>query len=343
MDDSTSRSIQEALGAAMKREWPDLHEPVDFWLFMENRPIITPSWDLQPDEAWIVPSSGGIHSGLKMTAEQGTLIATICALYALEACGLDINEWPQQTEFTLAIQGDDVHLETDKPVNLDAWRAAWLELGYDCELAPDTRFLSRHRVAGSSFPVAGRIVQQTMSNEHEPQGPEALGLAYLGFFARSEGVEQLPVTLQTEAWNVISTAAWVQATGQPSLETLRHWCGNAPQARTEIARALQSVAGQAWLAAAERDAEHSAASAAQVAFAASMGMTTSRTASLDATIEQVIVTARSLPPHDLMSEAVAGYQACSTSNVAGWSWLARLAKRLHLTADPIETQFQEAT
>jgi len=329
MDDSTNRGLQLALAAAIAAQWPDLSEEVAFWMYLEDRPIITPSWDLDPTEAWVVPTGGGIHSGIKMTSEQGTLLAITSALYALASSGVDVSDWPNSSSVRILCQGDDIHIVATHAIDASAWSQAWAKLGYECELEDDDRFLARHRVAGLAFPVAGRIVQQTLSNEHEHVGRGSEGLSILGFASRSANSELLPQWLQALTWDVVKHAAWVEQAGASDLATLRQWCTTAPEALQKVEQALRDVAGMSWLARAVRDAEHSASSAAELEMAEMMGIDIDALISQDRIVSDIITAASTLTRAEAMDEAVRGYFAVlNDRRTRGGDWLSRLATRL---------------
>jgi len=267
-DINVSRPLQTLIAWHTSRARPQISAAVNFWLHAERLPLICPSWARNFNLCTVMFSDGGTHSGLKPTAEIGTLISVIACLYACYLCGLNPFEWPYMPKASLLVQGDDVLAATDVPLDPDVWQAAYADLGLTSALIQGDLFLSRHMSQpGRTLPNAGRIIQQTLSNEHEPKGtPEEVdGLLILGFIARTEQCEHLPAELSVEAATICRLAEWTErysaARKGRGLDGMRHSLMNDPAAQRAIVTSLNHARNQDWLTRQYRDREHSPAAA----------------------------------------------------------------------------------
>lgn len=266
-DISVTRELQVLVSWALARAMPHLANDLQTWLAVETLGLITPSWALNYGLATLEKFRGGTRSGVKTTAEAGQLYSVIATLYALSLHGFDVTAWPHGQDFAIVVQGDDVLVSVNRPLDADAWAQAYATLGLKAELIKGDMFLSRHMsTEGLSAPVGGRIVQQTLSNEHEPVGEESttIGILALGFIARTEGSERLPLELQRSVGQACSHARWLSKygvqTGQAvPVSTLRGMLMRSPLVKVDIDAALRERVGESWLATQVREAEHSPA------------------------------------------------------------------------------------
>lgn len=336
-DTSLVPELQAVLADAIAFSWPELSADAEFWLWSEALPLIGPDYNLDSRGASVVSVGGGIRSGSKFTAEQGTAIATVCDLYGLHRLGYDYREWPLSDKFRTVHQGDDILTSTKKKLDPHAYSAACLELGLKVDLIEGQVFLSRHQLPTGSAPLSGRLVQQTMSNEHERTGKGALGIAYLGYIARTHGASLLPAELQSAAWSVISEAAWVRglpAAARSGLLPLREYLMSDPGIADIIGDALKSTEGSDWLTIAMREAEHSSTAVQIVKFAEKVGVSTTDLQGLDRTLALLSEAAATLPERERMSWAFSGYSAVMTGQEHGWFWLQQIADRLKINVHP---------
>lgn len=299
-DLSVQVQLQALVASLLAEEWPAISGPAATWLIAEQRGLIGPSWRLRQGECAYTTSIGATSSGLKPTAEIGTLIATAATRYALHLQGDDFRKWPWTSTFVSLHQGDDARVSGAETLDPDSWQRAYADVGLDCELIPGYTFLARlHWPDGHLSPLTGRLVQQTVSNEHERKGPDALGLLYLGFIARTEGVTGCPQHLLEPAWELIRGVEWVQRLMKwhslSSIADLRHHLMTHPNAKAVIEASIRAAASDSWLVAHARDAAHSLTSRAITALAVQRGWDASRFVSADFTCEHVCNAVSSLP------------------------------------------------
>lgn len=325
-DSSVNAEIQDAVGEAWSRAFPELSATIRFWRYMETRPLLTPSWELSDGGCGIVQSVGGIKSGLKLTSEFGTFLNIAATLYAIESAGGPRAEWwpSEDAPITLFVLGDDARISSAVELDPTAWTNAFAELGLKCEIFPGVGFLSRiiHPDVINT-PIAGRIVQQTMSHEHERKGAEALGLAYLGFIARTEGVDRLPEVLQRAAWDVIQEAEWVRKLpAQRSITGLRNYLLESASVQETIADALRTTAGTSWYNENLRASEHSVPSAIAVSIAdhavARLGAVSHAQAQV---VEAIATRVVGMGAQFRLREAIAGYFALASGSKPGYEWM----------------------
>jgi len=267
-DVSVTRELQTMIAWHLSVEFPHLKEAINFWLAAETLPMIGPSWARTHGACSTYRFLGGTRSGLKTTAEVGTLFSLIAALYALSRHGLDVFKWPFLRDAKLLVQGDDILVATERRLDAATWSAAYAELGLKATLLDGNMFLSRHHDgSGQSFPSAGRIAQQTISNEHEPHGePEVTdGILALGFIARTEGAELLPKDLRTQSATICRHAEWFDRFDIPNgfrtdIADTRKWLRLSTKVQGAIRTALDARASLPWLARELRDREHSPSS-----------------------------------------------------------------------------------
>jgi hypothetical protein len=327
-DTTVSPELQDLLREELTTAFPDLDDTIGFWRVMENRPLLSPSWNLDRDSISILSYDGGTRSGLKMTSEIGTLISLCAVLFSLQQQGFDYTKWPKvNNEFAVLILGDDVRLSSSRRIDPTGWEESHALIGLKAEIVEGHGFLSRH---ASPFledaPIGGRIVQQTMSNEHEVMGEKYLGLQYLGFFARTAGYEVLPKEIQNLVWNCVKHANWIiklqSETRLRSIEDVRYHIQESRTIRDEIESALKESEGLEWYRIGERAADHSRASYERVRIAKEIVANVGKEAeSLDILIDSVSRKLSQRSRSERMLLAQEGFFAVSTSPTEGWRWL----------------------
>jgi hypothetical protein len=326
-DLSVPAGLQEAVATLWKEIWPDLTLEIDYWIASERLPLVTPSWSLA--DAWCAVNTafGGTRTGLKLTSEIGTFIAVWAVLYSLAKQGVDITSWPLADSFKSIHQGDDVGISSNHELDRAAFTAAFAEFNLKCELVEGDGFLSRHHVGGQSLPIASRVIQQTMSNEHEQKGKRAVGILYLGFMARSEGVDLLPPRLQSQVWSVIRHAEWIARSPATSVVSLLNWLAEDEQQAT-ILKSLESSVGETWLEQQARSAEWQHAAAGAMIIAKRLGVTLDASSSRDSAVELLSEACERMPSSERRLWAARGYSATTSGHIASDAWMANLADDL---------------
>jgi hypothetical protein len=321
-DASVTPELQDVLAHAMARAWPDLLQLIKLWRIIEELPFITPSWSFTPGRCALIQALGGTRSGIKTTAEAGTLYARAATEYALRRQG-----WAP-TDCAILSLGDDIRLGTSQPLDPALWSSSFADVGLACNLLEGDGFLARHLSPTlDGVPIAGRIVQQTMSNERERFGEPALGITYLGFLARTERVQSLPPFLKNLSWTVIRHAAWIQKLCHQhaisSLDELRTLIEHDATIRITMIDALRSVEGTAWYTEHERAAEHSPVGK-ELLMYVSRALTEYRAER--ATLQHLIDAASNrlcaLPTPQRLRLAAEGYFSVTHGSLQAWKWLA---------------------
>jgi len=267
-DVSVTRELQTLIAWHLGEAFPRLRPALKFLLFAETLPMIAPHWGRDSGACSVMTFLGGTRSGLKTTAEVGTMYSTIAALYALHRQGVPYSAWPYYKDMALLIQGDDVLIASNKPVQTDDWADAYSRMGLKSKLVPGDMFLSRHHdLEGQPFPCAGRIIQQTLSNEHEKTGDPAIvdGLLILGFTARSEMAQRIPSFLSQAAARCCRHADWLTrylpSNQFSTLADMRTYLLTSATANQAVQRALEASANLPWLLSEYRAREHSPSAA----------------------------------------------------------------------------------
>lgn len=214
-----------------------------------------------------VTRSGFLSSGILPTAEIGNIIhQPIIDEFLYRAGYKDPIKARQTGDVVMLLQGDDLLLHAE---NIDAESVAqvYSEVGLKAKIVRSNRFLMKFRFPGHQYPVAGRILQQTAFNEHEPLGRHALALGVIGLAARwAEGPHP---TMIPDLRAAISETGFGKL-GIVDGPSAKKWLASPPGADA-AKRALESAAGEAWFQRHLRDAEYKPSSAAIVQFAAEMG------------------------------------------------------------------------
>jgi len=328
-DKSVPAWLQVAIAESWKRVWPHLTAEIDFWISCERRGLITPDWELDSNHCAVVSSLGGTRTGLKLTSEIGTWAGLWATLTALLDQGVDISTWPASPVFTSLQQGDDVRIGSHKQLDPDQWAASFLTFNLKCDLVLGDGFLAKHTINGLATPIAGRLVQQTMSNEHEPRGRSSLGISYIGFLARVQGWEALPPRYQQAIWSVIRHAKWIRDTGVGGIAPLVKFL-QGPIAQEEIRTALLTKQGQSWLEEEARTPDRNVTAQAILALAQKLGVPVSAVSSLDRDVDALIRSSLTLPEPEKLQLASEGWAALNSGPTAGVNWARRLTQRINL-------------
>lgn len=311
-DQSMTTAVQEAVRDALLRHFPELRVQIELWFGLEQQQLITPSWSLDDATCVLVRVLASIKSGLKLTSEFGTLVTLVVALFALDMQGIDVSGWPDDIDFLSYHSGDDVRLSVNRELDLELWKQAFAMVHLNCELLPGHGFLSRH-VSELIFdaPIAGRIVQQSISNEHEPRGPYALGLVLLGFLARSTGAEKLPVVLQDAIMMVIRETAWFQKLGlSGTLTDVRQQMLRSDRVVATIKASLENSIAESWYQEQVGAADHSPTAALAVELADALAPELGeRIKHRNAMLEEAMARSRALSDSARLKAAADGYFA----------------------------------
>lgn len=258
-DLTVSYSLQSTLCDLMTEAFPELGWAARIWLYYESRPVISPNRMLAPGYT-LTTTRGATHSGQRLTAEVGTLITLITTLYVLKQLRPDhdpVTSW-LRGDVMLLVQGDDVLIGTPEPLDIDEWTNRWRDVGLNCELLDARRFLSKHRVGSMAYPVAGRIVQQTLSNEHEPSAAMPLDwdpMLVLGLQSRW-GVGPYP-GLERLTEGPLKATALYERTGVFDGPTATQWLSR-PKNKARLQVVLNKLASSPWMERLRRDAPYKA-------------------------------------------------------------------------------------
>jgi len=338
-DTSVSRPLQTLLAWAVGRVRPDFRGVLNAWQKAESLPLITPHWNLIHGLCSIETFIGGTRSGVKTTAEAGTFYALVATLFALYLHGMDPFMWPYMPDASVLIQGDDVLVAADIQLDADTWADAHERLGLKAALVRGDLFLSKHMSLGIGAPVGGRIVQQTLSNEHEPLGDPTIsqGLLALGFMARCERSALLPPKLRQLVGKQCRHAFWTRKYpilhhGPPDIAKMATDLSRDATARQDIHFSLEQSVGTEWLTQQWRDREHSPAAAAVVAWALARGLQPGRDAiSLAQTTERLAKSIQAWPIPDRLAWATDAAKANLTSKRAADDVFSRLLTQQGIT------------
>jgi len=341
-DVSVVRELQTLIAWHFAHVEPALAGPARFWLAAEALPMIGPSWDRSFDSCSVFTFLGGTRSGLKTTSESGTIYALIATLYALHQQGVNIWSWPRLKDMSLLIQGDDVLVATDVALDPAAWAASYADLGLTSELIEGDLFLSRHHdCVGAPYPSAGRIIQQTLSHEHEKTGDEETtkGLLALGLIARSEHTDRMPQEYRAIAGKSLEHASWLtkycHAADFDDLAKIRNRLLSSSEVAHDISVALEAAEGATWIVEELREVEHSP-SAQLLAKYISTKAPELLTESLnkDAAVAGIVAALSTLPRGQRVALA-ASYATLAMEDTAGADLeLIRLITRFHETTTP---------
>jgi hypothetical protein len=142
---------------------------------------------------------------------------------------------------------------------VDKFKTAYDNLGLQLKLLPSRRFLSQFRVGDKTWPLGGRIIQQTCFNEHEPLGKQMLPINILGLRERW-GTGPMPQFTEPVR-EVLKMTTLYETTGVFDGPSARAWLASS-QGTKALAATLERLANSDWMAAIIRDAEFSASAAA---------------------------------------------------------------------------------
>ena len=155
----------------------------------------------------------GRYSGSKLTTAFNSIGHAAAHMIAFEKAGLTSDNDPNRfrEKVIIRIQGDDVIMvrRDECPIReydryLGILPAVMRDFGFETEVFPGNTFLMRHYDGnGNDHPVLSRVLQQTVSPEHQKTDPR---VQLIGQAARTSGWEGIPPELkamQTDVEEVI--------------------------------------------------------------------------------------------------------------------------------------------
>lgn len=246
-DQSVSPSLQEALANIIAEIDPSLADQARLYLYAERRSVITPPYIGQLGCS-VVTTRGATHSGQRLTAEVGSMICAATTLFALSSL-MKLSPaalWDRfmSGEWMLLVQGDDLLIGLPTVIDPAAWEAQWLKVGLKCHVLSGYRFLMKHRLAEGDFPVGGRIVQQTLSNESEPSGTHWDPILVLGMHARWGAGPPQPYADQVRT--CLKTSEFFERTGVIDGPTALTWL-QVPENQRALQLKIARLASMPWL------------------------------------------------------------------------------------------------
>jgi hypothetical protein len=164
-----------------------------------------------------------------------------------------LRRW-QDSTFILVNQGDDILLASSGEIDATEWASEWLKYGLKCELLNAIRFLAKHRLPTGAHPVGGRIVQQTIANEHEPVGLHWDPILVLGM--QSRWANGPPPALMEVTRAVLKSTSFAARTGVYDGPTADAWLESPTNARA-LADLLRRLSRDSWIQQLRREAPHS--------------------------------------------------------------------------------------
>lgn len=248
---------------------------VDDYVFLDGIGTIYPSNQasgVDSRAAAYLTRTGGLSSGILPTAEVGNVYHAPIVDEVLFRCGYkDPIAARQRGHVVMLMASDDLllHAENLRP---DVAAEVYAEVGLTVKTLQANRFLMQHRFGPNSYPVGGRIVQQSFFNEHEPTDRFALPLMVLGLAARwGRGPHPL---VAEDIREILSLGSLNKIEGVFDGPSALRWLGTARGTRL-LTAAFASRNAQAWYARHERDAEYSTASRTLINLAKQMGFVAS--------------------------------------------------------------------
>lgn len=136
----------------------------------------------------VITKRTGLLSGDKWTSVMGSILSFVTICYAYEIMGkaklmIDSDGTLNPSCFpNVRVQSDDI-LNPGKFTDAEAakYTAIFLTLGFTVKTAHSSRFLMKHVYPIREYMIFARIIQQTLSNEHDVTHP---GQMALGFASR---------------------------------------------------------------------------------------------------------------------------------------------------------------
>lgn len=355
LDGTVRRSLQQAIADEIAKIEPSLAEECKLWVWAEGRPTISPSWDLNSDEVTLAESAGGVHSGVKTTSEQDTLICIVTDVYACALQGIPIESWPDAGPYANFYQGDDgtkIPIRPGVRINPKDYAAAWADVGLIAKIFTGDRFLMRHLLLVddvnpdewpeeilalsenvSGAPVGARQLEQSGSNEKEPTLTDAKehvieGLLIAGQTARLTGSQRQPLALQRGVHAGLMSIEWIARSSADDLPGLGRWLVT-PEQMAKVKAALEHKAGQAALRRAARASDRGSTERALVTLATRLGVSVEDALAEDRRVEDIVrrAIARMSAP-EARRAAVAGAKAMIAGPDAATTWLGELGAYL---------------
>lgn len=207
-DQSVRRRHQVGVAEALYAKYWD-QATVNLWLGAQQMPVLGPPLTAGMG-GWLYerPHGGVTTSGIITTTLDGTLINMARAVTAVGAAlGLSPTasfEALVRKRWSAKFWGDDTILVVPPAFDMDKYVAANADIGYKTSLLPGATFLMKHYDISrrAVYPLATRVFQQTIWNEHGGRTPE---IELLGLYARTTGFEANP--LARTMWSIVTTDA----------------------------------------------------------------------------------------------------------------------------------------
>jgi hypothetical protein len=319
-DTSISDAMFDVMRDELSRAFPRYYRIIHNWRRSEQLPLITPP--LSIGLGWgcgVREMSGGLRSGLILTSVMGSLIQRSLVTMALTRQNRRLGDG-----VNACIQGDDVAISASAPLDSEAWKESYALMGMKCSLDPGLSFLSRHVLSnGRDSPIAGRLVQQSASNEHEPRGGLWVkGLLVLGFQARMEGSENLPILLQDAVNRCLDPVEWLDEFRGSTLQATK--ANVASKGGRLVTRALLRRQGLPWIRSVLREREHSYLGR---LLAGNFPTLITGAAGADEVTFDLCRRVNQLSWNERRQIASAGFTALMNSEKAGLQWLAETKDR----------------
>lgn len=191
--------LQRALFLTLRDRFPALRDAAAAWFAEEQLPLLAPP-HYTGDEAFLYESIGTTKSGHLLTSVAGSLYNLARVAFCLHAtCGYNTARAARYAVHSgsVLVWGDDVTLQLPGRTRLDRWAEASAEFGLPCKVAPGAIFLRKTYSGGHAAPLAARLVQQTVFNEHAPR---TQNLELLGLWSRTIGLEHHPAHAVLADW-----------------------------------------------------------------------------------------------------------------------------------------------
>jgi len=208
-DLSVRRSHQEALAHHVySRWWPPA--TIDLWLNAQRMGVLGPPLSTASRGFLYTRDrrGGATTSGIITTTVDGTLInwarALTCAGAALGVSPRAALRLLRERRWGLKIWGDDTVTILPRGASLQKYHEAGAATGFTAKAQEGITFLMKHydMTSRSVFPLATRVIQQTLWNE---RGGRTEEIELLGLFSRTTGLEANP--LGQEAWSIVAQDA----------------------------------------------------------------------------------------------------------------------------------------
>jgi hypothetical protein len=270
-DTNVSRSHHKAFLDIWRRVHPESARWAEDYYTVDGMGTIFPhpgGHTMDNRSAMFVSRRGLLSSGMLPTAEMGNIYHLPIIFELAKRCGFKEPKYALVNgQFAILIQGDDLLIKM-RGLTPEIMKDTYAEAGFTVKAVKALRFLMRHRLPTTWYPVGGRIIQQTMWGEHEPTGKWGLPLAVLGLAARwgDKGPHPIVKDLITEGLRLTNLSKHGVYDGPTANRWLQSDFGS-----QLLNRALTSLASSSWGASIYHDAPYSTSAAAIVELAARLG------------------------------------------------------------------------